>query len=281
MLRQFRELFSDLPPLACTSLRGRSPSWAGFGPEFLQRRDHPINPHHRFLAGEVLTDVGGCPVIPGGAIGEQGYQCGQGGGLFLGCGGDHGSRKEAGIDGFQDVMELLRIRAGDHGELANGGELEVEGDQALAGGGRGVFKDDLDRFKGCPAGAAEVITTGQGAQPDQGGRGHCVARGGRVVEQVLCPRDQGLVALAGVEEAPLVRVGELVDHHPGQVEGTVDPARLARGLVQSGQAVDQVGVIVEVGIELGLTVLVRVQQPGALARIRSRMKPAARAAASR
>ena len=201
--------------------------------------------------------------------------------MFLGCGGDHGSWKKAGVDGFQDVMVLLRIRAGDHGEFANGGKLEVEGDQALAGGGWGVFKDDLDRFESCPPGAAEIVTTGQGAQPNQGGRGHCVARGGRVVELVLRPSDQGLVALAGVEEAALLRVGELVDHYPGQVEGTVDPARLARGLVQSGQAVDQVGVIVEVGIELGLTVLERVQQPGALARIRSRMKPAARAAASR
>ena len=57
--------------------------------------------------------------------------------------------------------------------------------------------------------------------------------------------------------------------------------RLARGLVQAGQAVDQVGVIVEVGVELGLTVLVRMQQPVVLVRIRSRMKPAARAAAAR
>src|SRR5271157_2232856 len=173
--QRFPELFSDLPPLACTSFRGSSPTRAGFGPKFPQRCDHPFNPDHRFLAGKVLTDVCGCPVIPGGAIGEQGHQCGQGSGLFLGCGGNHGSRKKAGVDGFQDVMELLRIRAGDHGELANGGKLEVEGDQALAGGGRGVFKDDLDRIESRPPGAAEVVTTGQGAQPDQGGRGHCIA----------------------------------------------------------------------------------------------------------
>src|SRR5208337_1213745 len=166
---------STSPRTPAFPAQGKSPSRTGFGTKFPQRGDYPINSHHRFLAGKVLADVSCCPVIPGGAIGEQGYQCGQGGGLFLGCGGNHGSGKKAGGDGFQDVMELLRIRAGDHGELANGGKLEVEGDQALAGGGRGVFEDDLDRIESCPPGAAEVVTTGQGAQPDQGGRGHCVA----------------------------------------------------------------------------------------------------------
>ena len=87
---------------------------------------------------------------------------------------------------------------------------------------------------------------------------------------VLLPGDQRLVALARVEEPAVLGVGELVDHDPGQVEGRVDPARLAGRLEQPGQAVDQVGVVVEVGVELGLAVLVGVEQPAVVGRASGR-----------
>ena len=88
-----------------------------------------------------------------------------------------------------------------------------------------------------------------------------VARGRRVVVEVLLPRDQGLVVMAGVEEPAVRGVGELVDHDPRQLQRRLDPARLAGRLVQPGQAVDQVGVVVEVGVEPGPAVLEGVEQP--------------------
>ena len=82
---------------------------------------------------------------------------------------------------------------------------------------------------------------------------------------VFLAGDQGLVAAAGEEEAPLLCVGEFVDHDRGQLQGRLDPARFAGRLVQPGQAVDQVGVVVEIGVELGLAVLVGVEQAAVVA----------------
>ena len=69
--------------------------------------------------------------------------------------------------------------------------------------------------------------------------------------RVLGAGDQRLVVAAGVEEAALRRVPELLDHDVGQVQGRLDPARLERRLVQRHQGVDQEGVILQVGVQLG------------------------------
>ena len=119
---------------------------------------------------------------------------------------------------------------------------------------------DLNRFERTSAGLGQIVAAGQCPEPDQGGRGHAVARRRRIVVHVFLPRDQGLMAIAGEEEPPLLRIGKLVDHDLGQLESRVNPARFAGRFIQSCQAVDQVGVVVEIGVELGLAVLVSVEQ---------------------
>ena len=81
---------------------------------------------------------------------------------------------------------------------------------------------------------------------------------------VFLPGDQGLVAVAREEEPAVGRVAELVDHDPGQLECRGNPVRFAGRLIQPCQAVDQVGVVVEIGVELGLIVLVSVEQAAVL-----------------
>ena len=77
---------------------------------------------------------------------------------------DNGMGEEGpGIEGLQRGPELLLLGAGDRGDLADGGQLEIERHQALAGGGGGVLDHDLDGFERAPAGLAKLVATGQGA----------------------------------------------------------------------------------------------------------------------
>ena len=68
------------------------------------------------------------------------------------------------MDRHQGLAELGRVVAGDHGELRGRGEEEVERDQALAGGGRGLLQDEVDGLEGRPGEVVEVGPAGQGGE---------------------------------------------------------------------------------------------------------------------
>ena len=61
-----------LPHVLATLAPDGSPTRAEIGHESPQRLRHALNPDHRLFAGEVFTDVCRRPLIPGGAVGEQG-----------------------------------------------------------------------------------------------------------------------------------------------------------------------------------------------------------------
>ena len=77
---------------------------------------------------------------------------------------------------------------------------------------------------------------------------------------VFLARDQGLVAIAGEEEPPLLCIAKLVNHDLGETQSRVNPVGFAGRFIQPCQAVNQVGVVVEIGVELGFAILVSVEQ---------------------
>ena len=88
------------------------------------------------------------------------------------------------------------------------------------------------------------------AQQAEGGGG--VARGDRVVADLLAPGDQRFVVVGGREEAAALAVGEAGDHGVGEARGR---ARTRRGskrrFVEGEQGLEQEGVVLEVGVEAG------------------------------
>ena len=65
---------------------------------------------------------------------------------------------------------------------------------------------------------------------------------------------------AGIEERGAVGIGELLQHRLGQRQSLLEPAPVKGRLVEGDQAVDQEGVVFEVGAELGPAVLVGAEQ---------------------
>ncbi len=99
------------------------------------------------------------------------------------------------------------------------------------------------------------------AQQADGCAGGAGGDGG--VLEVLAPDDQRFAVCGGREETALLGVGEAGDHLVGQRHGLVKPALLAGGFEQRDQRLQQEGVVLEVGVDLGLAVVVGAQQAAA------------------
>ena len=85
-----------------------------------------------------------------------------------------------------------------------------------------------------------------------------------MVVDVLAARDQLLVVVRGREEAAVLGVAEVLDHRVGGLARGVEPALVEGRLVERQQRLDQVGVVLEVGVELRLAVLVAAKQAAVL-----------------
>ena len=154
--------------------------------------------------GEPLADVGRRPALLRRSVGQQGGPLGRGRPPRR-LRGDDLVRQESGVDRLQGLAELARVVPAITANSRGGRQQEVQRDQALTGG-RGAFsKTSWTRRVARPASAGRRGRSS--AEPGKGGRGHRVARGGGVVVGVLLAGDQGLVALARVEEAAVVGVG--------------------------------------------------------------------------
>jgi hypothetical protein len=98
-------------------------------------------------------------------------------------------------------------------------------------------------------------------QPDGCAR---ATRGDRRVLDVLAAGDQGLSVRGRREEAALLGIGEAGDHLVGQPRGGVEEAHLAGRFEQRYQRLEQEGMVLQVGVDLGPAVVVGAQQPAAL-----------------
>ena len=92
---------------------------------------------------------------------------------------------------------------------------------------------------------------GQHGQPQQDVGGDGVARGRGVIEHVLGPRNECFVVGRGVEEAAVFGVRETFENDVGKLDGSIEPARVEGRLVQRNQAVGDVGVVLEVAVQVG------------------------------
>ncbi len=104
---------------------------------------------------------------------------------------------------------------------------------------------------------------GQAQQPDGGARG---AGGNGGVLEVLAPHDQLFAVGGGGEEAAVLLVGEARDQLVGQLACVLEPALLAARFKQRQQRLQQEGVVLQVGADLGLAVVVGAQQTAVCSR---------------
>jgi hypothetical protein len=74
----------------------------------------------------------------------------------------------------------------------------------------------------------------------------------RGVLEVLAPRDQRFAVGGGREEAAVLGIGEAGDQRVGQRRRLGEPALLAGGFEQRDQRLQQEGVVLEVGVDLGV-----------------------------
>src|SRR5829696_3491753 len=125
--------------------------------------------------------------------------------------------------------------------------------------------------------ARVAVLAGEGGEAQEAVGGARVARGYRVVLEVLAPRDEPLVVDRGLEEAAALAVGEALDHRVGGRAGGGEPAWLEARLVQGEERLDQVGVVLEVGVEARLAVLGGAQEAPARVAHRTEDEVGARA----
>ncbi len=100
----------------------------------------------------------------------------------------------------------------------------------------------------------------QHGETQQALRHQRVAAGNGVVHQVFAPRHQLLVVDAGLEEAAIGWVVELRQRHLRQPRRLAQPAQVEGRLIERQQPADHGGIVLQVGIEAGASVLVRAQQ---------------------
>ena len=141
-------------------------------------------------------------------------------------------------------MERWKSQGSEHGGQAEG----------LLGHGVVVKPQDLLRP------LHKVLLSRVVVEPQEHRCRHRVARRDGVVEPGLGTADELLVGLAGVEEPAVLLVPELVHHGPGEGLGPLQQLGLEGRLEQVQQAGDEEGVVVQVAQQLGLAVLVGVQQ---------------------
>ncbi len=214
----------------------------------------------RLAARAVLAHVGCGLSVPERPISEQCDFASEQRGLLGGRRGYNLARAESPRNRVEDCPGHRGVRACDHGEFGHRSEQEVECNQALSACGRLALEYGLNGFERRLRCTGEIDPAGQGAQSQERGRGEAAARRSRVVVDVFLAGDQRFVAAAGEIETPLLRIAEFVDHDRRQLQGGLDPARFAGRLVKAGKAVDQARVVVEIGVELRLFVLERVQK---------------------
>ena len=101
---------------------------------------------------------------------------------------------------------------------------------------------------------------GQRGEAQQAHRRGAVAGGDRVVADLLAAGDQRFVVVGGGEEAAALVVAEAGDHRLGELAGPLEPALLEGRFVEGEQRLEQEGVVLEVGVEVGAAVLVGAQQ---------------------
>ena len=183
----------------------------------------------RRLAGEVLADVGCGPTVAERAVGEQGDFARE---QRRPARRSPGRRPCAVGTRRQSLRRTARFSAGSSPAItANSvtvAEQEIERDQALAARGRLALEHGL-RWLRAPLCRRAVKSLGRSRRrAEECGRGQAVARGRRVVVDVLLPGDQRFVASAGEEESPLLRVGELVDHDRAPARGPTRSSAVRR-----------------------------------------------------
>ena len=130
--------------------------------------------------------------------------------------------------------------------------------------GRGVLgKRRAERLQGLARQLQVALLAAGSVQGDEVEHGHVVGAWQSAVVGVFGPGQQGLVIARGEEEAAFLGITEIGDHAVGQGARLVHPPGVSRRGVQSQQAVDQVGIILEVGRQLGLAGPIGPQQASA------------------
>ena len=92
-----------------------------------------------------------------------------------------------------------------------------------------------------------------------------VAGGNRVIVDVLAPGDQLLMVAGRGEEPALIGIFEELDHPIGCLPRRFEPANLKARLVERQQGLDQIGVVLEIGVEPPAALLPGPQQPSIVA----------------
>ena len=83
---------------------------------------------------------------------------------------------------------------------------------------------------------------------------------------VLIPRDQRFGIIGGVKESAPIMILKVGKHEIRQPLCSCDPASSSGRLVQRDESFDRVGVIVDIPIQVRLSMTIRVQQPAVAAR---------------
>ena len=174
----------------------------------------------------------------------------------LGAAGQHQVGPEFATD---HCGQLLQVFA-DQRHLLGWGELEVDCPEQV-GEGLGMLAgrvgEEAEDALGCLFVGA---LAGQGGEAEQAEGGGGVAGGDRVVADLLAAGDQRFVVVGGGEEAAALVVGEAGEQGVGELAGALEPDGLEARFVEGEQGLEQEGVVLQVSLEVGATVLVGAQQ---------------------
>ena len=147
---------------------------------------------------------------------------------------------QVGLGAYGDDLRLAAA------ELMFGDEQACGRVGVGTGGGPGLLE-------GVFGGGFVALLAGDAGEAEQCSDGDGGAGGGGVVEVVAGADDQVGLVVRGEVEALSGGVEEAFDQGIGQAAGEVEQGRLVAGLEQVDGSLEQVGVVVEVGGDLGLT----------------------------
>src|SRR5439155_18648604 len=167
-------------------------------------------------------------------------------------------RCEKSMGGFTARSTSVRCH---NGELLVGRKVEMEGGEQSAEGGRraGDYRrEGLKRRQGV-AFVLPVAGNAVEAEEDVGRNGAARWRG--IVEHVPRPGDELLVVAAGIEEAFGLGVPEESDHLVRELDRRGKVCEVESRRMGGEKTVDQVGVILEVTLDLCFALLPGAKEP--------------------
>ncbi len=186
--------------------------------------------------------------------------------------GQHAIRQIGPADGSAQGFGAEMVDRTDQRNFHRTGCQEIDDQQAL-GEGSWISPDvaTVGAYR-CRSSLTEVFPPVVGRQTGQGRRGHGIATRSRSVGTLAAPQDQRLMSQGSGKESAHLDIDKIGQHPFRQTHRFLQIPLIAAGLVNIDQSLRQIGIIFQIGVQVGLPSSIGAQQPSVGGRQRAQEK---------